>query len=1024
MDYIFSMQGTQHSSNRQHSGSSSDTDDMDINASSNSSFFTTFMVFFAFLSLVLVAYSWHQWNEAEKNYKIDIVKTVDSFVAQASITAKASLHVNQIFSQIHKEELLSLINNPDIKSQSALRQEMNKNFFNLTGYMLVDETGNLIFLDGPLLAESEALLIKNSVNTKDYSNRFFAHHYGDNGGFYSVSWITEGEHQYGFIVRRPYNKFSSIIFNGGFQGYQLALYDIELERIIITEKQFLSDHNAIPLAEVAERIEYRNRISASPWELIAIREEGQTQSLMFSTLIPSLSILATFLIISSILYYYLRSLTRKQFKETSVRRQVEQRAEKSLMSIDEAIITTDNKKIIIDINPKANEIFSRIGHMNIIGKELANLWPDEDSLWAKKLSIKELEDLQEEQRELHIQIHNQELIIEQTYNLLYDNGKVSGVVWLLRDVTDSVINRRALEESRSRYKAIYDESSIAHCIIILPQEDTPLDDANTSLAPTTNDFPIRIINANNAAIELFQAQNQQHLIHAFPQLMSQQNKSLQDIIKQILANGQAWGELEIKVTDFLGNPLDVWINISLYESSDQHALITFINITERNKATAELFEREQFWAKIMGQIVDLIYVLALDENLTPSFEYYNHSINDLLGLPEPSGPTLAEANLEIHPDDHSKIHSFVKKTRSLSSNETVVENCRIKDSKGYWRILRFTHVPFDLDDDGLVCRYISLIRDVTEEEEQQILLIENERRYRLLAENVSDVIWAVNSTLDFTFISSSVETMLGYKPDEIYRGAIAGILSRSDLDKLNKRIQIALKNASKSLNKSSDSVFKIDMRATCKNGTQITIEIKANYLWDEHEDLEGIFGVVRDVTTARQTERELILAGQVFDNSTEAILVTDKKGHIINANPAFFETSQFNLEELRGLRPDDIINSKYHDGDFYAQVGQAVLQDSYWQGEVHYIRKNGEERVSWTGISATRSRSGHVQNLIIIISDITERKVIERRIHRLAYFDPLTGLPNRSQMYERLDQMVASAHENNCLLYTSDAADE
>lgn len=1012
MDYIFSMQGTLHSSSKRHSASSSDADDMDINSSNNNSFFTSFMVFFVFLSLVLVAYSWHQWNDAKKHYKIDIVKTVDSFVAQASITAKASLHVNQIFSQIHKEELLNLINKPNIKSQSALRQEMNKNFFNLTGYMMVDDTGNLLFLDGPLLAETEALLIKNSVNRKDYSNRFFAHHYGDNGGFYSVSWITDGEQQYGFIVRRPYNKFSSIIFNGGFPGYKLALYDTELERIIITENQFLTDHNAIPLAEVADHIEYRNRISSSPWELIAIRKKGQSQSLILSSLIPSLSVLATFLIISFILYIYLRSFTRKQFKESLARRQIEQRAEKSLMSIDEAIITTDNKKIIIDINPKANEIFSRIGHMNIIGKELANLWPDEDSLWAKKLSIKELEDLQEEQRELHIQIHNQELIIEQTYNLLYDNGKVSGVVWLLRDVTDSVINRRALEESRSRYKAIYDESSIAHCIIILPQEDTPLDDANTSLAPTTNDFPIRIINANNAAIELFQAQNQQHLIHAFPQLMSQQNKSLQDIIKQILANGQAWGELEIKVTDFLGNPLDVWINISLYESSDQHALITFINITERNKATAELFEREQFWAKIMGQIVDLIYVLALDENLTPSFEYYNHSINDLLGLPEPSGPTLAEANLEIHPDDHSKIHSFVKKTRSLSSNETAVENCRIKDSKGYWRILRFTHVPFDLDDDGLVCRYISLIRDVTEEEEQQILLIENERRYRLLAENVSDVIWAVNSTLDFTFISSSVETMLGYKPDEIYRGAIAGILSRSDLDKLNKRIQIALKNASKSLNKSSDSVFKIDMRATCKNGTQITIEIKANYLWDEHEDLEGIFGVVRDVTTARQTERELILAGQVFDNSTEAILVTDKKGHIINANPAFFETSQFNLEELRGLRPDDIINSKYHDGDFYAQVGQAVLQDSYWQGEVHYIRKNGEERVSWTGISATRSRSGHVQNLIIIISDITERKVIERRIHRLAYFDPLTGLPNRSQMYERLDQMVASAHEN------------
>ena len=1018
MDYIFSMQGTLHSSSKRHSASSSDTDDMDINSSNNNSFFTSFMVFFVFLSLVLVAYSWHQWNDAKKHYQIDIVKTVDSFVAQASITAKASLHVNQIFSQIHKEELLNLINKPNIKSQSALRQEMNKNFFNLTGYMMVDDTGSLLFLDGPLLAETEALLIKNSVNRKDYSNRFFAHHYGDNGGFYSVSWITDGEQQYGFIVRRPYNKFSSIIFNGGFPGYKLALYDTELERIIITENQFLTDHNAIPLAEVADHIEYRNRISSSPWELIAIRKKGQSQSLILSSLIPSLSVLATFLIISFILYIYLRSFTRKQFKESLARRQIEQRAEKSLMSIDEAIITTDNKKIIIDINPKANEIFSRIGHMNIIGKELAQLWPDDHSLWAKELSIKELEDLQEEQRELHIQIQNQELIIEQSFNLLYDNNKISGVVWLLRDVTDSVTNRRALEESRARYKAIYDESSIAHCIILLPQGNHASTQAENGSygeadALINGENPIRIINANNAAIELFHAQNQQHLIHAFPQLMSQQNNSLQDIIRQTLAKGHAWGELEIKVTDFLGNPLDIWINISLYESSDKHALITFINVTERNKATAELFEREQFWSKIMDQIVDLIYVVSLDDKLIPSFEYYNHSINELLGLPEPSGPSLKQANLELHPDDLNKAQSFIEKTRNLSSNETAIQNCRIKDSKGYWRILRFTHVAFDLDDEGLVCRYISLIRDVTEEEEQQILLIENERRYRLLAENVSDVIWAVNSKLDFTFISSSVYAMLGYKPDEIYRGAIAGVLSRSDLTKLNKRVQIALKNASGPKSTDRDSVFKMDLRATCKSGEQITIEIKANYLWDEHENLEGVFGVVRDVTTARQAERELVLAGQVFDNSTEAILVTDKRGHVINANPAFFETSQFNLEELRGLRPDDIINSKHHDSDFYAQVGQAILQDSYWQGEVNYIRKNGEERVSWTGISATRSRSGNVQNLIIIISDITERKVIESRIHRLAYFDPLTGLPNRSQMYERLDQMVASAHENN-----------
>jgi diguanylate cyclase (GGDEF)-like protein/PAS domain S-box-containing protein len=137
---------------------------------------------------------------------------------------------------------------------------------------------------------------------------------------------------------------------------------------------------------------------------------------------------------------------------------------------------------------------------------------------------------------------------------------------------------------------------------------------------------------------------------------------------------------------------------------------------------------------------------------------------------------------------------------------------------------------------------------------------------------------------------------------------------------------------------------------------------------------------------------------------------------VINANPAFFEMSQFTLAEVKGLRPDDIINSKVHSLDFYTDVGQSLIKNSYWQGEVNYLRKNGEERVSLAGVSATKSRSGNIQNLIIIISDITERKVIEQRVHRLAYFDPLTGLPNRTQMYERLETMVASAKKNNTFI--------
>lgn len=964
---------------------------------------TIFVVFFIFLSLVLSIHSGHQWNDAEKNYQINMIRSVDGFVAQASITSKASIYVNQLFANTYQNKLIDLISNSSL--DNPFQKKINNTFFNISGYMLVDRKGDILFQDGPILAKNEPLLIKESVNDKKSNNHFFAHHYGKQGGFYSISWFEHDEQLYGFIIRRPYDKFSEIIYKGGFEGYQLILYDQKSKKVVISENNYhpsnqLSNDSTLDLKNIAKEDSYRRKITSSPWELIAVKKADYSHNTLWHIVLPNVVILFIFIIVASLLRLYLRAITQKQNQEIFARRQIEQRAEKSLMSIDEAIITTDLDKIITYRNPKANLIFSRLGHQQILGASLSELWPGEDSLWSKDLDIEELELLQEEHRELHLTIRNEAFILEQSYNLLYEAGKVSGVVWVIRDVTDAVRNRRALEDSRSRYKGIFDEAAIAHCVLCIPDEHL-------------SGQSVKILNANHAAIELFHAHDQQHLIHAFPQLMSEQIDIIINAINTANSEQRSACEFKLKLKDFENNSRIFWTNISLHTGSNQDALITFIDITERESATTELFIREQFWAKIMNKIADMLYVLVLDKKLMPSIEYCNSSINKHLDLPEPSSPQVADWNVEFHPDDSEKLLQLMKNTRQLKSTETTTEKCRVKNSKGIWKIIRLTNSPLDYDSDNLVCRYISSARDVTEEVEAQELLIENERRYRLLAENVNDVIWAVDAQLNFTFISSSIYTMLGYKPDEIFKGAINGIFSRNDLKKINSHFLSAIKIAPNSSRGNGDVIFKMDMTATAKGGQIIIIEAKASYLRDENNNLEGIFGVVRNVTEERQIERELLLAGQVFENSNEAILVTDSKGMVINANPAFYEGTQFSLAEIQGLRPDDIINKNFHNENFYPEVGQAIIQESYWQGEVHYLRKNGEERVSWTGISATRSPSGDVQNLIIIVSDITERKVIERRIHKLAYFDPLTGLPNRSQMHERLDRMVTTARQSH-----------
>ena len=74
-------------------------------------------------------------------------------------------------------------------------------------------------------------------------------------------------------------------------------------------------------------------------------------------------------------------------------------------------------------------------------------------------------------------------------------------------------------------------------------------------------------------------------------------------------------------------------------------------------------------------------------------------------------------------------------------------------------------------------------------------------------------------------------------------------------------------------------------------------------------------------------------------------------------------------------------------------------------------RRQGDIRTGWAGVSAIRDQNREVQSLIIIMSDITERKASEERIHKLAYYDPLTALPNRSQMHETLDGMLKRARK-------------
>ncbi|MDD2741318.1 MAG: EAL domain-containing protein [Rhodocyclaceae bacterium] len=162
----------------------------------------------------------------------------------------------------------------------------------------------------------------------------------------------------------------------------------------------------------------------------------------------------------------------------------------------------------------------------------------------------------------------------------------------------------------------------------------------------------------------------------------------------------------------------------------------------------------------------------------------------------------------------------------------------------------------------------------------------------------------------------------------------------------------------------------------------------------------GSIWVYVDITEKREQEAQLLLAERVFAHSSEALLITDRSGLIINVNKAFTQITGFSRDEAIGNTPR-ILKSDRHNDSFYREMWTTVAEKGNWEGEVWDKRKNGEQYPKWLSITVVRDSHGEILNYIGCFSDITERKAAQEKIQYLAHHDALTSLPNRLLLRDR-----------------------
>ncbi len=154
------------------------------------------------------------------------------------------------------------------------------------------------------------------------------------------------------------------------------------------------------------------------------------------------------------------------------------------------------------------------------------------------------------------------------------------------------------------------------------------------------------------------------------------------------------------------------------------------------------------------------------------------------------------------------------------------------------------------------------------------------------------------------------------------------------------------------------------------------------------------------------TVNALNIYKEVFDNIGEGIAITDAASDIVAVNPSFERITGYAEEEVLRKNPR-ILKSGRHPAEFYEEMWRAIKTDGYWSGEIWNKRKNGEDFPEWLTISAVRNSEGQIENYASSFSDITEVVKQKEHISYLAYYDALTGLPNRLMLLERMKQLIS-----------------
>ncbi len=270
--------------------------------------------------------------------------------------------------------------------------------------------------------------------------------------------------------------------------------------------------------------------------------------------------------------------------------------------------------------------------------------------------------------------------------------------------------------------------------------------------------------------------------------------------------------------------------------------------------------------------------------------------------------------------------------------------------------------------------------------------------------------WTFDPATQAANWSPEASRIFGYQPSEVCHRyeEFLQVVHPGDRERLNQAVAQAVQG--------SGSDYYCEHRLIHPDGRERMVIERGEIVRDAEGRAVEMVGTVQDVTEQKQAEERLQLAQQVINSASDAVVITDLGGLILDVNPAYTRITGYHRQEVIGLNPS-VNKSGRHDQGFYQGMWQTLLDTGSWSGEIWDRRKNGEIYPKLLSINTVKTPQGEPKYYVGIFSDITLAKESEKQLEQLAYYDPLTGLPNRTLFRQQLEQQMTPASKGLSLFY-------